>query len=245
MCHSDPVTVDSIPKSRELRGFVDLVEGLPQVMAAAKDTAGRYLYVNRGFAERLGRRPRDIIDRTVADFFAPELAASYAAQDAEVLRTGKPLQGHLELIVRADGRLGWYLTSKTRIIADDHEVLGVAVMSVDLHSQMDSAHSGLATALDAVRADIAHPWRVGEISAIAGLSTTQLERLCRRTLGMSPRGVLQRLRLEHAVRLLSSTAMTAGEVASACGFYDQSSFTRQFRSVLGLTPGAYRRSATG
>ena len=26
----------------------------------------------------------------------------------------------------------------------------------------------------------------------------------------------------------------------ACGFYDQSSFTRQFRSVLGLTPGAYR-----
>ncbi|MFM7212759.1 MAG: AraC family transcriptional regulator, partial [Actinomycetota bacterium] len=24
--------------------------------------------------------------------------------------------------------------------------------------------------------------------------------------------------------------------------YDQSSFTRQFRAVLGLTPGAYRRS---
>lgn len=210
-------------------------------MAAAKDTEGRYVYVNRGFAERVGRRTRDIVGRTVDDLFAPELASSYADQDAEVLRTGKPLQGHLELIVRADGRLGWYLTSKTRVVADDGNVVGVAVMSVDLHSQMDSAHSGLATALDAVRADIAYPWRVGEIAALAGLSTTQLERLCRRTLGMSPRGVLQRLRLEHAVRLLSTTRMTAGEVASACGFYDQSSFTRQFRSVLGLTPGAYRR----
>lgn len=245
MCHSDLVSVDSIPKARALGAFVDLVEGLPQVMAAAKDTDGCYLYVNRGFADRVGRRSRDIIGRTVGDFFAPELAASYAAQDAEVLRTGKPLQGHLELIVRADGRLGWYLTSKTRLVSDGGDVVGVAVMSVDLQSQMDSAHSGLAAALDAVRADIAHPWRVSEIADIAGLSTTQLERLSRRTLGMSPRGVLQRLRLEHAVRLLSSTSMTAGEVASACGFYDQSSFTRQFRAVLGLAPGAYRRSGSG
>jgi PAS domain S-box-containing protein len=242
LCHSDLVSVESIPKAGDLRAFVDLVDGLPQVMAAAKDTSGRYVYVNRGFADRVGRRVRDIVGRTVDDFFAPELAESYAAQDADVLRSGKPLQGHLELIVRADGRLGWYLTSKTRLVAGDGVVVGVAVMSVDLQSQMDSAHSGLAAALDAVRADIAHPWRIGEIAEIAGLSTTQLERLSRRTLGMSPRGVLQRLRLEHAVRLLSSTALTAGEIASACGFYDQSSFTRQFRAVLGLTPGAYRRS---
>jgi PAS domain S-box-containing protein len=237
------VSVESIPKSA-LGAFVDLVEGLPQVMAAAKGVDGRYLYVNRGFADRLGKRVSDIVGRTVEDFFAPELAASYAAQDEEVLRTGKPLQGHLELIVRADGRLGWYLTAKTRLVDDVGRVAGVAVLSVDLHSQMDSAHAGLAAALDAVRSEISHPWRVAEIAGIAGLSTTQLERLCRRTLGMSPRGVLQRLRLEHAVRMLSSTSLTSGEIASACGFYDQSSFTRQFRAVLGLTPGAYRRSST-
>ena len=242
MCHSDPVSVESIPKSRSLASFTDLVEGLPQVMAAAKDVDGRYLYVNRGFADRVGRRARDLLGRSVSDLFAPELAASYAAQDAELLRTGTPLQGHLELIVRADGRLGWYLTSKTRLLSDDGAVMGVAVMSVDLQSQMDSAHSGLAQALEAVRESIDYPWRIGEIADLAGLSATQLERLCRRTLGMSPRGVLQRLRIENAVRLLSTTDLTAGEVAAACGFYDQSSFTRQFRAVLGLTPGAYRRS---
>lgn len=244
MCHSDGVSVELIPKpSRALAVFIDLVEGMPQVMAAAKDGQGRYLYVNRGFADRVGRRSRDVVGRTIADFFAGELAASYVAQDEQVLRTGKSLQGHLELIVRADGRLGWYLTSKTRLLDDDDEVLGIAVMSVDLQSQMDSAHSGLARALDEVRRDVSRPWRVSEIASVAGLSSTQLERLCRRTLGMSPRGVLQRLRVEEAVRLLSTTSMTAGEIAAACGFYDQSSFTRQFRSVLGLTPGAYRRSA--
>ena len=37
--------------------------------------------------------------------------------------------------------------------------------------------------------------------------------------------------------------MTMGEIAAECGFYDQASFTRQFRSVLGLTPGSYRSTA--
>ena len=210
-------------------------------MAAAKDAEGRYLYVNRGFADRVGKRARDVRGLRVVDLFPRELAESYAAQDAQVLRTGRPLSGHLELIVRSDGRLGWYLTSKSRLSDDEGGVLGVAVLSVDLQSQMDSAHSGLAKALTAVRDHIGHPWRISEIASLAGLSTTQLERLCRRTLGMSPRGVLQRLRIEHAVRLLSASDMTAGEIAAECGFYDQSSFTRQFRAVLGLTPGAYRR----
>jgi len=47
--------------------------------------------------------------------------------------------------------------------------------------------------------------------------------------------------LEHAVQLITSTSMSMGDISAECGFYDQASFTRQFRSVLGLTPGAYRR----
>jgi PAS domain S-box-containing protein len=212
-------------------------------MAAAKDAAGRYIYVNRGFAERLGRPSKELLGTSVSDLFAPELAASYAGQDDEVMRTGRPLSGHLELIVRVDGQLGWYLTSKSRLVDNAGEFIGLVVMSVDLHAHMNSAHGGLAQALAEVRSRIDEPWRVSEIAGIAGLSTKQLERLTHRTLGLPPRAILQRLRVEHAVRLMSSTSMTMGEIAHACGFYDQSSFTRQFRSILGLPPGAYRRQA--
>jgi transcriptional regulator GlxA family with amidase domain len=59
-------------------------------------------------------------------------------------------------------------------------------------------------------------------------------------MGLSPRRLLQRLRLEHAVHLITTTDATIGAISAACGFYDQSSFTRQFRFVLGLTPGVYR-----
>jgi PAS domain S-box-containing protein len=211
-------------------------------MAAAKDSDGRYLYVNRGFAERVGLRVSEVVGATVADLFAPELASSYAAQDLDVLRSGRSLSGHLELIVRGDGQLGWYLTSKSRLEGDDGSVIGVAVLSVDLNAQMNGAHSGLAAALAAVRSRIDEPWRVPDIAREAGLSTKQLERLTRKTMGLAPRAILQRLRIEHAVRLLATTDLSVGHIASTCGFYDQSSFTRQFRQVLGLTPGAYRRS---
>lgn len=246
LCQAGGVGVESIQKSLlvlpSVAAFCDLVDGVPQVMGAVKDAAGRYVYVNSGFAERVGRAPTAILGTTVTDHFAPELARSYQEQDDHVLATGAALRHHLELIVRSDGTLGWYVTAKTAVRAADGVIVGVMVMSIDLHSQMNSAHAGLASVIAHIRRDIGHPWRVSELAALAGLSSSQLERLCRRTLGIPPRKVLQRLRLEHAVRLITGTDLTLGSIAAECGFYDQASFTRQFRSVLGLTPGSYRRA---
>jgi AraC-like DNA-binding protein len=225
-----------------LRPFRDLVDGIPQVMASAKGIDGRYVFANSGFCDRVGLPRAAVLGHLVTDLFAGELGNSYASQDAEVIATGSPLRGHLELIARADGSLGWYVTNKSALVWQD-AIVGVAVLSVDLNSQVNSAHAGLADVIDAVRSDIHHGWRVAEMAAEAGLSSTQLERLCRRTLGIPPQKLLQRLRLEHAVRLITSTSMTMGEIAADCGFYDQASFTRQFRSVLGLTPGSYRSTA--
>lgn len=221
------------------RLFVSLVDGIPQLMGALKGLDGRYAYVNGGFCQRVGRDAAAIVGRTVHELFAPDLAASYAEQDAAVLATGRPLASHLELIVRADRSLGWYVTNKSAV-RHDGALLGLAVLSVDLESQLHSAHEGLAAAIHAIREAIAHPWRVHELAEVAGMSSVQLERQCRRTLGLSPRSLIQRLRLEHAVQLITSTEATLGEIAADCGFYDQSSFTRRFRSVLGRTPGSYR-----
>lgn len=219
--------------------FIELVDGLPQLMGSLKGRDGRYTYVNEGFRSRVGRELPQIIGATVDDLFTADLAASYTKQDESVLATGRPMRAHLELIVRSDGSLGWYVTSKSAV--RDHErVLGVGAISLDLRAQLHSAHAGLAAAIGAVRNDVSRPWRIPELAAIAGLSQVQLERQCRRTLGISPRSLIQRQRIEHAVHLISSTDATIGDIASACGFYDQSSFTRQFRHLLGLTPGAYR-----
>jgi PAS domain S-box-containing protein len=221
--------------------FVELVDGVPQVLGCVKGADGRYVWANDGFADRVGRPSEDIVGRTVDELFPLEFARSYSAQDAIVLGTGRPLQRQVELIVRADGRIGWFVTSKSRLLDDQGRPWGLAVLSVDLHAQLESGHSGLAAAIEAIRADVGRPWRVADLAELAGLSPKQLERLARRTLGLSPQRLVQRVRLEHAVHAIVTTGASLGEISAECGFYDQSSFTKQFRAVLGVTPGAYRR----
>jgi AraC-like DNA-binding protein len=52
-----------------------------------------------------------------------------------------------------------------------------------------------------------------------------------------------RLRLQLARRQLTESNDPVGTIAQACGFYDQSHFTRAFKKYTGLTPLAYRRQA--
>lgn len=220
--------------------MVEIMAGLPRVLGCVKDQDGRYVYVNDGFADRVGRRSAELIGRTAHEIFPAEFAHSYATQDAQVLRTGRPLHNQLELIVRADGTLGWYVTAKARLTAFNGEVLGIAVTSVDAQARMTESTSGLARALDAVRSDVGHPWRVPELARIAAMSAKTFQRQARKSLGLSPQQLIQRLRIEHAVHLMQTTRLSLGEISAECGFYDQSSFTRQFTRLLGLTPGAYR-----
>lgn len=222
------------------RAFIDLTEAMPQLVAAVKDRDGRYVYANAGFTGRLGVPIGAVLGRTVEELFPAELARSYAEQDRLVLSGRGPLKGLLELIVRADRSLGWYVTSKTAVVGDDRAAAGVAVLSVDLHSQMSSSHAGLAEVVRVVRGDVSRRWRLADLAAVADLSPKQLQRVCRHTLGISPQQLVQRMRIEEAVRLATTTDLSLGRIGADCGFYDQPSFTRQFRRVLGLTPGAYR-----
>jgi AraC-like DNA-binding protein len=87
--------------------------------------------------------------------------------------------------------------------------------------------------------------RVDQAAALASLSVRSLQRLFAFYVGTSPKGVLARYRLQDAV-----AAIDAGEVddlaglASTLGWFDQAHFSRDFRSVVGMTPSAYLGRAT-
>ena len=70
------------------------------------------------------------------------------------------------------------------------------------------------------------------------------EHVCRQTrahLGLSPTEYLNRVRIQHAAMLLSSTTRPLTAVAEECGFENMSYFHRRFREHYGTTPGGYRR----
>ena len=73
-----------------------------------------------------------------------------------------------------------------------------------------------------------------------GITTTQLNRICRQWLGHSALGVLHaRLALE-AQRELAYTAMSVKQVALGLGFTDAAYFTRFFLRRCGHTPSSWR-----
>lgn len=82
------------------------------------------------------------------------------------------------------------------------------------------------------------------LAAETGYSVTHFARLFRQTTGETPHQYVLRWRLKHAQHLLDVTDLPIRGVAAACGFADQSTFTRAFTRAFGVTPRVYRRERT-
>lgn len=240
---SHPPRDDDRRHAGATRLVLDLFDGVPHVMVSVKDRAGRYVEVNRAFVRRTGQRnARDVIGRRARDLFPAELAASYEAQDAALLATGRTVRNHLEVIADADhpDDERWYLTSKVGWQTNDHGDVVVAT-SVDARlGGRDDRATGLAAAIELAHERCCTPLSVAELAAAAGMSNDRLERAMRRTLGVSPKQYVLRLRAERAAALLATTERSIAEIAATCGYYDQSQLGRQFRAHVGLTPTEFR-----
>jgi AraC family transcriptional regulator len=80
-----------------------------------------------------------------------------------------------------------------------------------------------------------------KVAQQVGFSPYHFARLFRRTMGVTLHQFVVRQRLERAQWLLQQTDLPLAQVASACGFTDQSHFTLVFNQQMGCTPGVYRR----
>lgn len=78
-----------------------------------------------------------------------------------------------------------------------------------------------------------------KLAAIANLSPFYLLRSFKKQIGLPPHSYLNQIRLNHA-KLLLVQGRQISQVAHETGFADQSHLTRQFKRMLGFTPGQYQ-----
>ena len=87
-------------------------------------------------------------------------------------------------------------------------------------------------------------YRVADVACDCGLSVRSLQRLFRELVGVGPKAVLARLRLQQAVAALDTgQSVDLAALASSLGWYDQAHFSREFRAVVGRTPSSYLQGA--
>lgn len=79
-----------------------------------------------------------------------------------------------------------------------------------------------------------------ELATRIFLSKDYLNRIFREATGLPVNAFLQKLRVEEACRLLTTTNRTVVDIASACGFSDSKSFYSTFKKIMHTTPGEYR-----
>lgn len=77
---------------------------------------------------------------------------------------------------------------------------------------------------------------VAVLSQVSGLTERTLQRLFREFVGVSPKWVVSRFRLQEAAELLATTSETIASVAARLGYFDQAHFARDFKGVVGLPP---------
>ena len=106
--------------------------------------------------------------------------------------------------------------------------------------QYNEGYQELADSVRFIQAHYGEPLRVEELARMSSLSVYQYEQRMKKVFQVTAGQFIAKTRIEAACELLRATDRAISDIAAGCGFYDQSAFTRQFKSTTGLTPGKYR-----
>lgn len=84
--------------------------------------------------------------------------------------------------------------------------------------------------------------RADDLARVAGVSVRSLHRLFEQFVGVSPKWVVRRARVQEAAdRVACGARVDWAAVAQELGYHDQAHLIRDFRAQIGSTPAAYAR----
>ena len=113
----------------------------------------------------------------------------------------------------------------------------VTRQSTDASAIRDSI---LAKTLKDIRDNLSRPTNIGELAAKLGFSKRTLELKAQKILGCTLRDEINRIRLNEAVRLLSSTDLPVQEIAVKCGFCCASHLGTRIKQTFKRPPSSFR-----
>ncbi len=89
------------------------------------------------------------------------------------------------------------------------------------------------------------PLTLPDLAAALNISPFHLQRVYKRTVGITPAERLRSVRIEAAKTLLMPEGPSVADAAAAVGFRSASHFSSIFRKTTGLSPNMFRRQEKG
>jgi len=224
--------------------FHRLFDLLPGTYFFAKNRRGEMMFTGQANRE-LYHIPEEagMIGLTDFDLNPLDMAQAYVRDDERIYATGKALLNHVELSFDRQGMPDWFVVNKLPIRARTGEIIGIMgfLQTYEGRVKLLQPFQGISKAVSHLRQNYEQDLSISELARVAGLSERQLQRKFKASFGIGPQQFLIKTRLSVACRDLVETDRGLAQIAFACGFTDQSAFTRHFRRHLGLTPSEFRR----
>ena len=135
-----------------------IIETIPDRIYV-KDIKGRYVIDNAAHRRFIGVQGiENVVGKTAYDFFAPDIAAHFEADDQALIRSELPLLEREESSVDEQGHESWMLTAKVPLRDAEGQAVGVLGISRDItarrraEAERDRSEGALRQALDELRA---------------------------------------------------------------------------------------------
>ncbi|WP_441239371.1 helix-turn-helix domain-containing protein [Bradyrhizobium sp. 930_D9_N1_4] len=211
----------------------------------------------------LKRDPRYVIDKPFHSlfFYLPRTAFADIARQPGAPRLSElsyePGVGHDDAVIRHIGATlqeGLHRPDETNQLFVDHMMLALTAHVAQTYGGLkpvaEPNRGGLAPwqvkrACDRLDSDLSGKVALQRIAAELDLSVSHFSRAFRISTGLPPHQWLLRQRVKAAKQLMTVRDLPLSEIAISAGFANQSHFTRVFSSMVGVSPGAWRRETHG
>lgn len=104
--------------------------------------------------------------------------------------------------------------------------------------------SAMETAIAYIKENFAQPLTLSEVAKKVNFSENYFNSLFKKYTSMTMKKYHQKIRCQEACRLLSSTNLTIEAICEHVGYLDVKQFFYVFKRLIGVNPGAYRKTAT-
>jgi PAS domain S-box-containing protein len=204
----------------------------------AKNSEGRFVCANKLLQEKFNLESAEVvIGKSDFDFFSHDVASRIREDDLAVMAGEIVVKDKFEVVVGMNGKLFWLFTTKTPIRNRKGEIVGVEGFSRDAERSQNiiEPFQVFKTSIEYMQREYMNDINIAHLAELACMSLSTFERKFKKNFSQTPMQYLKNLRIHQACKLL-----TAGygikRAFSETGFCDQSYFTKEFRSVIGMTP---------
>ncbi|MCX5971210.1 MAG: PAS domain S-box protein, partial [Coprothermobacterota bacterium] len=124
---------------KERREFKLIVDSSP-ILIFYKDQEGRFVRVNKAFAEATKVSEDEVLGKTVFDFYSAKIAQGMTNDDQEVLKLGRPKFNIMERYESPSG-IRWVRTDKVPTLDENGVVIGLLGFAQDITERKQAEES--------------------------------------------------------------------------------------------------------